>query len=95
MKKTAYICTTFENLKKFVELVSETPWDLLSQKSRMQVTAAYITYGETTTVCVENGGLTFFDIGTRQDVEYKFFRPNSDEPITRLKKRADERSDNE
>ena len=45
MKKTAFICTTFETLKKFVELVSETPWDLLSQKSRMQVTAAYITYG--------------------------------------------------
>ena len=95
MKKTAFICTTFETLKKFVELVSETPWDLLSQKSRMQVTAAYITYGETTTVCVENDGLTFFDIGTRQDVEYKFFRPNSDEPIETLPSKKDERSNNE
>ena len=78
-KQAAYLCTTFERLKKFVELTSGCDWEMLSRHSQKEVTAGYIMHGDKTTVSVEpNGKLCIFELGSRKDVEYKIFVPESE-----------------
>lgn len=78
-KQTAYLCTTFERLKKFVELVSERDWESLSRTTQREITAGFVLHGDKTAVVVEpTGVLSIFEFGTRNDVEYAFFVPDNE-----------------
>lgn len=78
-KQVAYLCTTFERLKKLVEMVSGCDWEMLSRHSQKEVTEGYIMHGDKTTVTVEPDGLLcIFELGARKDVEYKIFVPESE-----------------
>ena len=67
------MCPTFESLKKLITILSETEWDLISPDTRKEITTAYICHGDKTAVTVEDGGITIFEFGTRNDVSYSIF----------------------
>lgn len=78
-KQTAYLCTTFERLKKFVELVSERDWESLSRTTQMEIVAGFVLHGDQTAVVVEpTGEFSIFEFGARNDVEYAFFVPDNE-----------------
>lgn len=77
-RPTAYICTSFERLKKFIEFISSTEWDRLSRQTQKDITAGYIMHGDKTAVAVEpNGTVSFFEVGQLPGFEYRFFIPES------------------
>lgn len=78
-KPKAFICTSFERLKKLVETISGCDWDNLSPATQKMVTAGYIMHGNKTAVCVEGDKtISIFEVGALEGFDYSFFVPDEE-----------------
>lgn len=78
-KQKAFICTSFERLKKLVETISGRGWNNLSPATQKMVTAGYIMHGDKTAVYIEaDGTISIFEVGALKGFEYSFFVPDEE-----------------